>query len=237
MKVIIKPLDCIEFDGKKIPLGCAREFVENVLGKPSVMESSYYYFDNEIRFDFDMDNKLEFIEILGGMDGTLQPEIYGINPFTESADRVYEILSEHNNGDIDDRENGYSYAFVETGIGVYRRNIPEDVDIMAENCRQVGEPLSDDEYEYEYRCANHWSTIGIGIKGYYDYKEERLFKVGDVKKLYNAFLTLCDFVEKDIHCGKCPLWHDMCGADDKTKAEEFGAALQRIRYIAKIKNN
>lgn len=70
MKVIIKPLDCIEFDGKKIPLGCTGEFVESVLGKPSVMGSSYYYFENEIRFDFDRDNKLEFIELLGGMDGT-----------------------------------------------------------------------------------------------------------------------------------------------------------------------
>lgn len=235
MKVIIKPLECIEFDKRKIQLGCTRESVESILGKPSVMESSYYYFDNEIRFDFGRDNKLEFIEFLGGIDGTLQPEIYGINPFTENADRVYEILAEHNNGNIDDRENGYSYAFVETSIGVYRRNIQEDVDIMAENCRQVGEPLSAEEYEYEYRCANHWSTIGMGIKGYYNYDEERLFKVGDVKKLYNAFIALCDFMENDVYCGKCPLWHDMCGSDDKSEINAFSEALERIRYIADIK--
>lgn len=235
MKVIIKPLDCIEFDGKKIPLGCTRDFVESVLGKPSVMESSYYYFDNEIRFDFDRDNKLEFIELLGGLDGALQPEIYGINPFTESADKVYEILAEHNNGDVDDSENGYSYAFIETGIGIYRRNTPEDVDLYAENCRQVGESLSAEEYEYEYRCAERWSTIGLGRKGYYDYKEERLFRVGDVRKLYNAFIALCDFVEEDIYCGKCPLWKNMCGVDDKSEVTAFSEVLERIRYTANIK--
>lgn len=235
MKVIINPLENIESDGKKIPLGCTREFVEGVLGKPSVMESSYYYFDNEIRFDFDRDNKLEFIEFLGGADGFLQPEIYGINPFTESADKVYEILAEHNNGDVDDSENGYSYAFVETGIGIYRRNTPEDVDLYAENCRQVGESLSVEEYEYEYRCADHWSTIGLGRKGYYDYKEERLFRVGDIKKLYNAFIALCDFIEEDVHCGRCPLWNDMCGTDDKSEVTAFSEAMQRIRYTANIK--
>lgn len=235
MKIIIKPLDCIDFDGKKIPLGCTGDFVESVLGKPSVIGSSYYYFENEIRFDFDRDNKLEFIELLGGSDGALQPEIYGINPFTESADRVYGILSEHNNGEIDDSENGYSYTFVETGIGIYRRNTPEDVDLYAENCRQVGEPLSAEEYEYEYRYADHWSTIGLGRKGYYDYKEERLFRVGDVRKLYNAFISLCDFVEEDIHCGKCPLWKDMCNADDNSEVTAFSEALERIRYTANIK--
>ncbi|MDE6780213.1 MAG: hypothetical protein K2J40_01955 [Ruminococcus sp.] len=229
MKVIIKPLEGIELDSKKIILGCSREIVESILGKPHIFESSYYYFKNEIRFDFDRDNKLEFIELLGGMDGVLQPEIYGINPFAESTDKVYEILAQHNNGDIDDRENGYSYAFVETDIGIYRPSIPEDVDIMAENCRQAGEPLSAEEYEYEYRHANYWSTIGIGGKGYYNYDEEKLFRVGDVKKLYNAFKALCDFVEEDIYCGKRPLWKDMCGAD------AFSEALERIRYTANIR--
>lgn len=233
MRVIIKPLECIEFDGRKIPLDCTREFVERFLGKPSVMESSYYYFDNEIRFDFDKDNRLEFIEILGGADGILQPEIYGINPFTESADRVYEILASHNNGDIDDSENGYSYAFVETGIGIYRQNIPEDVDLYAENCRQAGVSLSPDEYRY----ADHWSTIGMGRKDYYDYNEERLFRVGDIKKLYNAFIALCDFVEDDVHCSRCPLWNDMCGSDDKSKVTAFSEAMQRIRYTANIPKN
>lgn len=148
MKVIINPLESIEIDGKKIMLGCSREDVESILGKPHIFESSYYYFENEIRFDFDRDNKLEFIELLGGADGVLQPEIYSINPFSESADRVYEILEQHNNGDIDDSENGYSYAFVETGIGVYRTSIPEE------------------EYIHESEDT-HWVTIGLGVKGYY----------------------------------------------------------------------
>lgn len=215
MKVIINPLESIELDGKKIMLGCSREDVKSILGKPHIFESSYYYFENEIRFDFDRNNKLEFIEFLGGADGVLQPEIYGINPFTENPEKVYEVLAQHNNGDIDDSENGYSYAFVETGIGVYRTSIPEE------------------EYIRESEDT-HWSTIGLGVKGYYNYDEEKLFRVGDVKKLYNAFIALCDFVEEDVYCGKCPLWKDMCGSEDQTKATEFGKALERIRYIAGI---
>lgn len=239
MKIIINPLESIQFDGKKIPLKCSREFVESILGEPHINEVSYYYFENNLRFDFNKNNELEFIEFLGGIHGTIQPEIYGINPFTEDADKVYAVLSEHNNGDIDDSENGYSYAFIESAIGVYRPSIPEDVSDMVESCKQIGETLSEEEYAHEYERANHWATIGLGVKGYYNIRnlEEKLFRVEDIKKLYSAFLILCDFVEEDIYCGKCPLWKDMCGADDKTKVNEFSEALKRIRYIAEIKNN
>lgn len=60
------------------------------------------------------------------------------------------------------------------------------------------------------------------------------FEVQDIKMLYSAFIALCDYMETDVYCSKCPLWNDMCGADDKTKVKEFGEALHRIRSIANI---
>ncbi|WP_072418566.1 MULTISPECIES: hypothetical protein [unclassified Ruminococcus] len=60
------------------------------------------------------------------------------------------------------------------------------------------------------------------------------FEVEDIKQLYSAFISLCDFIEADVYCGKCPLWNDMCGAADKTKVREFSEALYRIRSIADI---
>lgn len=62
------------------------------------------------------------------------------------------------------------------------------------------------------------------------------FEIQDVKLLYSAFLALCDYMETEAGCGNCPLWTDMCGADDQTAVKEFGEALCRIRNIAGIPN-
>ena len=60
----------------------------------------------------------------------------------------------------------------------------------------------------------------------------------DLKKLYNAFITLCDFVETDenIGCGKCPLYESMCGNKTTNTVKEFSEALARIRKKAEIPN-
>ena len=65
---------------------------------------------------------------------------------------------------------------------------------------------------------------------------EKLFEAEDIKRLYSAFIALCDYVEKDPGCGKCPLWKTMCGNKDKSEACLFGDALARIRQTAEIPN-
>lgn len=167
MKVQVKPLEGIVLNGKEISLHCSREAVEEILGEPDRWKNSSYYYHNELRFDFNSDNELEFIEFLAGYDSRLQPEVYGICPFRVAADEVYAVLSEHNQGEIDDSENGYSYGFLETSIGVYRPRIPDDVLEMEEEARESGELLSKEEYEYEMKQANYWATFGLGVEGYY----------------------------------------------------------------------
>ena len=39
---------------------------------------------------------------------------------------------------------------------------------MIEEADGFGNPMSEEEIEYESKKANHWATIGIGVKGYYN---------------------------------------------------------------------
>ena len=59
----------------------------------------------------------------------------------------------------------------------------------------------------------------------------------DLRQLYSAFISLCDFIEEndDIGCGNCPLWKTICGnKKGKSKGERFAEALKRIRDYAGI---
>ena len=109
------------------------------MGEPySTWDDSLYYFNNELRFDFDDDGKVEFIEFLGSIDGELQPVIYDVPAFQIKADTLYNILREENRGDIDDSEDGYSYGFLNISVGVYRSSIPEDVEEMIKEADEAG---------------------------------------------------------------------------------------------------
>lgn len=164
----IIPLVGVKIGSTMLALSNSQEDIENVLGTPySTREKSIYYFDNELRFDFDTNGKIEFIEFLGGIDGKIQPLIYGIYAFQIEADNLYNTLVQENNGDINDDENGYSYGFLNISVGVFRDIIPEVVQEMIEEAEEDGEPMNVDDIEYEMRKANHWATIGIGIENYY----------------------------------------------------------------------
>lgn len=164
----IIPLVGIRLDDILINLSTPREDIENLLGEPyGAWENSLFYFNNELRIDFDTNNKVEFIEFLAGIDGKMQPKIYGVYAFQTEADNLYNILSEKNHGGIDESENRYSYGFLNISVGVFRSSIPDAVQKMIEEADEEGEPMEADEIEYEMRKANYWSTIGIGIKNYY----------------------------------------------------------------------
>lgn len=164
----IIPLVGIKWNAKSIALSSSREEVRNLLGVPcKEWKNAWYYFNNELRFDFDEKGELEFIEFLGGIDGEVQPEIYGAAAFKTEAEELYHILLEKNNGSAGDNENGYSYVFQNISVGVFREAVPESVHEMIEEARAEGVSMSAADIEYEMRKANHWATIGIGIKGYY----------------------------------------------------------------------
>ena len=76
-------------------------------------------------------------------------------------------MRKQNNGIIFDGENGYSYQFENIGVGIYRETVPKEVEKMIEEAASFGNPMSDDEIQYEMKRANHWATIGVGTAGYY----------------------------------------------------------------------
>ena len=107
------------------------------------------------------------MEFLSGADGTLRPKIYNVSVFETKADDLFDILKKQNNGPVNDSEHGYSYQFPNISVGVYREAVPEDVNEMIEEAKSFGNPMSDDEIEYEMKRANYWATIGCGSVGYY----------------------------------------------------------------------
>lgn len=165
----IIPLSGIKINEKTIPLSATRQEVESLLGTPYAEHNhSCYYFHNELRFDFDENNTVKYIEFLAGIDGQLQPQIYGVLAFQAEADEVFELLSAKNNGEIDDSEHGYAYGFLNISVGIFRPSTPESVEDMIEDAEEDAEPMDEDDIAYEMRKASHWATIGIGVAGYYE---------------------------------------------------------------------
>ena len=166
MNIEICPLDKVVIDGVAIRLGMERPAVETAIGKGQLIGNRRYYFHNEMAIDY-ANNKVEFIEFLCGIDGMLKPTIYGISAFETFANDLVAVLKEQNNGVIGDAENGYSYQFQNISVGVYREAVPEEIAEMIVEAAKFGNPMSDDEIQYEKKKANHWATIGVGIAGYY----------------------------------------------------------------------
>lgn len=165
MEIKIIPLKGIIVDGKNIDLGMHKSEVAKKLGEGE-LESRHFFFNYDLAIDYDGNECVEFIEFLGGIDGSLSPCIYDIPVFESNSADIYELLKKKNNGEIDDSENGYSYAFLNTSIGVYRdateQSVKEDIECMK------ADGVYDQEYVDEQMMkANRWTTIGIGVKDYY----------------------------------------------------------------------
>lgn len=166
--IVITPLKSVRIGGSEIRLGYTPNEFKSALGEPeSLHKNSIYYFGNELRIDFGADGKAEFIEFLGGTDGALQPTIYGVPVFKTGADELYALLAEKNGGEIVDSENGYSYAFLNISVGVYRESIPEKVEEMIAEAESEGFPMSEEDIAMEWKKAEFWATVGIGRAGYY----------------------------------------------------------------------
>lgn len=138
MKMILFPLEKVVLDDIEIRLGMAKSDVEVVLGIGKTFDESRYYYQDELAIDYSSkDNTVEFIELLGGPDGEMQPEIYGVKAFQIDADELEKILCKHNGADVDDSEDD-SRGYLKISVGIYRENY-----------------------------VDRWETIGIGVKGYY----------------------------------------------------------------------
>ena len=163
------PLEGLRLGEQLLPLSASKEQAEALLGPAETVRGNrWYYLKSELRLDFDETGRLEFLEFLGGLEGQLQPTIYGLPAFQTGAGELIEELTRRNNGPVDDREQGYSYAFLNISVGVYRSILPQDVRELIAEMEENGIPTLDDpDVERDRRRAEHWETIGIGVAGYY----------------------------------------------------------------------
>ena len=92
MKIELYPLEKVVIDDKSIHLGIEQPEVELLIGKGQFVRDRYYYFNSELAVSYDNDDRVIFVEFLGGADGQLKPIIYGISVFDADALEVYDVL-------------------------------------------------------------------------------------------------------------------------------------------------
>lgn len=169
MNAVLYPLDRVELDGKTIFLGMDWAEAEQVLGTGSWIRGRHYYFNNELAIDCDADNKVCFIEFLGGFYGKIKPAIYDISAFEADAEELAEVLSQKNGGVVRDVEKGHCIEFLKISVGVYRELVPAEIIEMERDMRADGIPTEGNpDLERDRESARHWSSIGIGIAEYYE---------------------------------------------------------------------
>ena len=163
------PLKGLRLGDQLLPLSASKAQVEALLGPAeTVRKNRWYYLKSELSVSFDPTDQVEFIEFLAGLEGRLQPTIYGLPAFRTGADELIEELTRRNDGPVDDSEQGYSYAFLNISVGVYRSILPQDVQELIAEMEENGIPTHNNpDVERDQRRAEHWETIGIGVAGYY----------------------------------------------------------------------
>ena len=129
MNAEIYPLEKVVVDGVSIYFGMDQSAVETAIGKGQLAGKRYYYYNNDMAIDYSDHKTVEFIEFLGGIDGSLHPVIYGVSAFDSPADELADLLRQKNNG-----------AILNISVGVYRETRPSDVMEMIEEMKADGIP-------------------------------------------------------------------------------------------------
>ncbi|ASU33570.1 hypothetical protein [Mucilaginibacter xinganensis] len=172
IKIELTPLKGIDIENVgEVLLGQSRQSVDSLLGKPSEPDStnSAFYELYELRIDFDEFGKVGYIEFLyGPFPERTELCIYDVNPFTIGAEKLVEILSRQNNGEIDTTEAEFSYAFLNISVGIWRQFTQKDME------ESIAELKSTGKYEFNRssieddldKSRNFW-TIGVGVANYY----------------------------------------------------------------------
>lgn len=169
MDLQILPLEGIAIDGSVLAFGMTRAETEAMLGVGETVGTRCYYENGELAVDFDADDRVEFIEFLGGIDGILQPTLDGISVFSAEADAVEALLRRKNCDGGETSEQGYAVRFHAISVGVYREITPDDVREMIEEMQASGIPTAQNEdLLADQRRASHWATVGLGKAGYYN---------------------------------------------------------------------
>ena len=169
MELQILPLEGIVINGFALSFGMLRTEIEAIVGVGETIATRCYYCNGELAIDFDADERVAFIEFLGGIDGQLQPTIDGISVFSAGADEVEAILRRKNHNGGENSEQEYAVRFQSISVGLYCEVTPRDIREMIEEMQASGIPTEQNEdLQSDLRRASHWATVGLGKAGYYN---------------------------------------------------------------------
>ncbi|KQT25996.1 hypothetical protein ASG22_04695 [Chryseobacterium sp. Leaf405] len=168
-KIILKPLEGILVNDKKIEFGQGKNDIINLLGKPDNDEEEQFYYDSlDVRFDFDDNGGLEFVECQGPYSENTEFSIYDINPFKLYDTDLIDFLTNKNNGEIDDFEAPYSYSFLEISVGIWRASIPVDIESTITEMKEEGTYEESKEImDQDLEKSKYFWTIAVGKTDYY----------------------------------------------------------------------
>lgn len=170
-KIVLHPLKGIEFENNEVlEFGTSKlELIKRFGNATSEYDQQLFYDDLELRIDLDNEDKIEFIEfIYGPYPEKVEIEIYGINPFKTDSAALIELLSSHNKGEVDENEEPYCYAFLESSIGIFRDSCEVDMDEMLKEMKEIGAFAENEKWVLEdLEKAKYFWTVGLGKKEYY----------------------------------------------------------------------
>lgn len=167
--IILKPLEGIVINEKTIIFGQTKNEITDVLGKPDHEEDDQLYYDHlDIRFDFDENGLMEFAECQGPYSEYSEFSIYDIDPFKLEGNALLELLTEKNNGEIDDFEAPYSYSFLEISVGIWRASTSADIESAIDEMKEDGSYEDSKEImEKDLEKSKYFWTIAVGKVDYY----------------------------------------------------------------------
>lgn len=112
LNVHLNPLVGIKLDSiGEILLGDSKEKVKKLLASPIINKNSFYYYNSELRIDFDTNENVEFIQCLGGKSREfINPYIFNLEVFNTNINDLIEFIKNN----IDSQltcNSSYNYIF------------------------------------------------------------------------------------------------------------------------------
>jgi hypothetical protein len=171
-KIEFIPLKGAKIEGiQLITFGMSQNVLIEILGEPSKQfDNELSYEDLELCIYLDQHKNVELIEAYAGpyLEST-EISIANTNPFTTSAEKLIEILTKVNSGEINKKEADHGFTFLIQSISVYRNRTQKESEDFISELKADGEYEEDKEYAlFELEKSKYFWSISIGRKGYFE---------------------------------------------------------------------
>lgn len=114
------------------------------------------YFRYAFRVDYSTDGKVSFIEILSDLKNEFNCLFNGIDVFNTKAEELVSSIDQISPYDRNHRELGFTYAFPELGLSLWRSRIFKDEDRNQDWYKEMCPENQEDELRFQY-----FETVGV----------------------------------------------------------------------------